>query len=55
MTLALETDGATPSDSINDATHIITDSLNFEGWQETTDAVAIVTVRNLPVFLALVA
>lgn len=40
----LDSNGATVAESVTDATHIITDSIKFEGWREVTTA-AIVTVR----------
>lgn len=39
----LDANGATPS-SLEDATHIITDTLEFEGWQSAPKKAEVVTV-----------
>lgn len=45
LSYALEANGATKV-ALGKATHIITDSNQFEGWQTVQDGVAVVTVRN---------
>lgn len=45
LTALLDANGAT-KDTIQNATHIITDSLEFDGWQSVGDEVEVVTVSH---------
>lgn len=43
---SLESNGTTPMDTPEEATHIITNSNRFHGWQNVQQGAAIVTVRG---------